>query len=325
MILNLPREVRYKIENIILVGVITRTKGTTFTHEFIYNSTSPRTYSCLPRMDNSYQAYNYKICMHTTLCWLYVSDIPATRKLCGFLGHSAQLGCSKCLKKFSTSGFGERMNFARYNRDDWTLRCSSSHKAQCAEFLTANSKTAIQELEVKYGMRYSALVDLPLYDSIRFAAIDPMHNLLLGTAKHMMSLWIKVGILTQQKLQLIQQITALTSFPIDVGRIPNKIGSSFSGFTADQWRIWTTIISPILLRDLIPNDDLKCWLLIVLAAVYCLVELYLLTILNQQMPILCSFVSMLVITLAYQICIYTCIYRSAYLIMDLFTVSELFL
>ena len=95
------------------------------------------------------------------------------------------------------------MNFARYNTDDWTLRCSSSHKAQCAEFLTANSKTAIQELEVKYGMRYSALVDLPLYDSIRFATIDPMHNLLLGTAKHMVSLWIKVGILTQQKLQLI--------------------------------------------------------------------------------------------------------------------------
>ena len=47
------------------------------------------------------------------------------------------------------------------------------------------------------------------------------------------------------------------------------------------------------------------------------------------MPILCSFVSMsedfMVITLAHQTCIYTCIYWSAYLIMDLFTVSGLFL
>ena len=95
-------------------------------------------------------------------------------------------------------------------------------------------------------MRYSALVDLPLYDPIRFPTIDPMHNLLLGTAKHMVSLWIKSGILTQQKLDIIQEKTALISFPIDVGRIPNKIGSSFSGFTADQWRTWTTIISTIV-------------------------------------------------------------------------------
>ena len=26
------------------------------------------------------------------------ADVPALRKLCGFLGHSANLGCSKCLK-----------------------------------------------------------------------------------------------------------------------------------------------------------------------------------------------------------------------------------
>ena len=27
-------------------------------------------------------------------------NIPASRKVCGFLGHSATLGCSKCLKHF---------------------------------------------------------------------------------------------------------------------------------------------------------------------------------------------------------------------------------
>ena len=27
-------------------------------------------------------------------------DIPASRKVCGFLGHSATLGCSKCMKAF---------------------------------------------------------------------------------------------------------------------------------------------------------------------------------------------------------------------------------
>ena len=27
-------------------------------------------------------------------------DIPASRKVCGFLGHSATLGCSNCMKQF---------------------------------------------------------------------------------------------------------------------------------------------------------------------------------------------------------------------------------
>ena len=29
-------------------------------------------------------------------------DIPASRKVSGFLGHSAHLGCNKCLKEFKT-------------------------------------------------------------------------------------------------------------------------------------------------------------------------------------------------------------------------------
>ena len=32
------------------------------------------------------------------------SDFPATRKLCGFAGHSASSGCSKCLKQFQSRG-----------------------------------------------------------------------------------------------------------------------------------------------------------------------------------------------------------------------------
>lgn len=35
-------------------------------------------------------------------------DIPASRKLCGFLGHSATAGCNKCKKKFP-GGMGETL------------------------------------------------------------------------------------------------------------------------------------------------------------------------------------------------------------------------
>lgn len=37
-----------------------------------------------------------------------------------------------------------------------------------------------EALESKCGTRYSILIKLPYYDSIRMAVIDPMHNLFSG-------------------------------------------------------------------------------------------------------------------------------------------------
>ena len=134
VILNLPREVRYKIENIILVGVIPGPKEphllmNSYITPLVQELTAAYKGWIIPTKHTIVKSVCIRLCIGCI-----VSDIPATRKLCGFLGHSAQLGCSKCLKKFSTSGFGERMNFAGYNRNDWTLRSSSSHKASVLNF-----------------------------------------------------------------------------------------------------------------------------------------------------------------------------------------------
>lgn len=53
--------------------------------------------------------------------------------------------------------------------------------------------------------------------------------------------------------------------PIDVGRLPLKIGSGFAGFTADQWLNWVVIYSPVALKGILPPADLTCWLLYVRA------------------------------------------------------------
>ena len=44
-----------------------------------------------------------------------------------------------------------------------------------------------------------------------------------------------------------------------------KIGSSFAGFSADQWRNWTIVFSPVALKGVIPTEHLNCWLLYVKA------------------------------------------------------------
>ena len=40
---------------------------------------------------------------------------------------------------------------------------------------------------------------------------------------------------------------------------------SYYGFTADQWRNWTCIFSPVALKNFLPANHLLCWLLFVKA------------------------------------------------------------
>ena len=51
----------------------------------------------------------------------------------------------------------------------------------------ATMKDARKHLERESGVRYSVLTKLPYFDGTWLHIVDPMHNLLLGTAKHIMN------------------------------------------------------------------------------------------------------------------------------------------
>ena len=102
------------------------------------------------------------------------------------------------------------------------------------------------------GCRYSALIGLPYFDVIRFFVVDPMHNLLLGTAKHVLSVWTATGVLQKSHFESIQAKVDSFVTPTDIGRISSKIASGFSSFTAEQWRNWTLIYSLCSLKEIIP-------------------------------------------------------------------------
>jgi len=112
-------------------------------------------------------------------------DLPATRKLCGFTAATSFKDCSKCN---NYSGFN-RNDYSGFNRNDWTARTYTEHKQQVDELVNANTLTQKKEIQKKYGVRYSELSELAYFDIISFHVVDLMHNLLLGTAKHMMDLW----------------------------------------------------------------------------------------------------------------------------------------
>ena len=102
VIMNLPRSVRFKRENVILVGILpglSEPKRDINTYmeplveemEDLWSSVRLSVNSC---------AFPSSIIVRCALLCV-ACDLPAGRKLCVFLSHSAKHGCSKCLKLFT--------------------------------------------------------------------------------------------------------------------------------------------------------------------------------------------------------------------------------
>lgn len=268
VVLNLPRAVRYKVENIILIGIIPGPNEPKQTMNSFLKPLIDELKEFWSGVLIPCEMHPLKnICVRGAIICC-TCDIPATRKVCGFLGHTANLGCSKCMKKFvakDQNNYRMKMDYSGYNRGEWPLRSLSVHREQCNNYLKAETAAKQRLIENEYGLRYSVMVELPYFNPIRNAVVDPMHNLYLGTAKHAMETWVDQGYLSKKDFEVMQQRISTLITPRAVGRIPLKIGSSFAGFTADQWRNWTTIFSPVVLKDILPNNHLRCWLLFVRA------------------------------------------------------------
>ena len=115
------------------------------------------------------------------------------------------------------------MDFSGYDRDNWPNRTLQVHHEQCKKYLSAQTKPQRKSIEKDYGIRYSALNDLPYFNPITFAVVDPMHNLLLGTAKNMIQTWLEKEVLNRVNFEEIEQIVSKIYTPRDVGRIPTKL------------------------------------------------------------------------------------------------------
>lgn len=190
-------------------------------------------------------------------------DMPAGRKVCGFLGHSALLGCCKCLKVFP-GGVGEK-DYSGFDRRTWKPRTNTDHRSSVKKVQKAKNKTEQAHLETKFGCRYSVLLDLSYFDPTRMLVIDPMHNLFLGTAKTMLKIWYANNVLSNKDTDSIQMIVDNIKVPAHIGRIPRKIETNFSGFTADQFKSWTLYYSIPSLYRILENSHLECWRPFVLA------------------------------------------------------------
>ena len=177
--MNLPHALRYKEENIILAGII---PGPHEPHLNINSYINPLVEELLElwsgiEMDTTAGRKLVRCAVICASC-----DIPAGRKLCGFLGHTARYGCTKCKKGFS--GSVGKMDYSGYDRRNWKYRTDESHRQDVSKLLNCKSRNELKNLESSLGCRYSNLLRLPYFNAPRMLVIDSMHSLFCGTAKY---------------------------------------------------------------------------------------------------------------------------------------------
>lgn len=92
------------------------------------------------------------------------------------------------------------------------------------------------------------------------AIIDPMHNLYLGTAKHVLRrIWHDNNMIDKKDYATIQECVDSVHVPPNLGRLPSKILSSFAGLTADQLKTFSHFllcITVFLILTLSAGDTL---------------------------------------------------------------------
>ena len=159
----------------------------------------------------------------------------------------------QCFKEFPRASFGDKPDFSGFDRESWEQQSNEDHRASAEKVCQAKTPSDAQKFASSSGAHYSVLFQLPYYDAIRFALIDPMHNLPLGSAKHVLKTWTEMGILSESDLERVQKRVNLVKPPSEIGRIPSKISEGFKGFTADQWKNWVYIYSFFALKGVIPS------------------------------------------------------------------------
>lgn len=115
------------------------------------------------------------------------------------------------------------------------------------------------------GYKETVLLQLPYFDTIRMHVIDPLHNLFLGTAKHVFRMWVDRNILINASLKLTDERARSVNIASDSGRLPHGFASNWTSFTGHEWKLWTVVCLMSVLEGVLPEPHISIWQHFVLA------------------------------------------------------------
>lgn len=172
--LNLPPAIRYKRENIYLVGVMPGPKSPSLhqVNHFLNPLVRELNVSWSRGVYYSRTAYREQGRLTRCAALPLICDLGAGRKTSGQASHSAAMFCSFCqLLKSSINDL---------DRTSWPRRDCHAFRRCAEEWKEAPSERRREQLFKSSGIRYSSLLDLPYWRPTRYVVIDTMHNLFLG-------------------------------------------------------------------------------------------------------------------------------------------------
>jgi hypothetical protein len=218
-ILNLPREERYELHNMMLVGVLPGPQETS--HAQLQGALQIFTAEMATLWQEGVKvgAVHHRVFLFSVVC-----DTPAMRATCGFGGLSSLHGCPYCNGAYPgrlagghrdwrpCQTFAAGTNQLTHRPMTHEERVRNAHVwVKSVSHANVNQWVQRRKLEVdrvwkagsvaKYqkddifskglsgSSRWSALLDLPYFDSIRCVPVDVMHNIMLGLCKHLMAVF----------------------------------------------------------------------------------------------------------------------------------------
>lgn len=182
--MNLPPDIRYRVENVYLVGMIPGPHEPSLHH---------LNHILRPVIDELLEFWNPGVfftrtaehkfgCLVKCVIIPVIADLPAMRKTTGFMGVGAHSMCSFCkLEKGDISNLDIR---------SWPRRSWAEHYEHASLWRDAANEADRANIFKNYHVRWSELLRLPYWDIIRFALVDSMHNFFEGDIKtHILDLW----------------------------------------------------------------------------------------------------------------------------------------
>ena len=182
--LNLPAHLRFRVENVYLVGIMPGPGEPKL--QQINHYLSPLVHD-LNQLWNpgvfftrtaAYQLGRLVRCALVPL----IADLPAVRKTASFAGHSASFFCSFCRLRSE-----DICNFAK---STWRRFSWAEHLQFARLWRDAESQSKRDGLFNLYGIRWSELLKLEYWNPTVYSLLDSMHNMFLGEfQRHVRVIW----------------------------------------------------------------------------------------------------------------------------------------
>jgi hypothetical protein len=184
VLLNLPVDVRYRVENMFLVGIIPGPREPSL--EQINHVLGPLVDDLLrfwePGVFMKRTAHHSEGRLCRAALIPVVCDLPAARQISGFASHSSTHFCSFCKLPFQ--------DIDNLEAKSWPIRTWKEHQQSATAWKNATSNAGRLKLSRQNGVRWSELLRLPYWDPTTFVVLDCMHSLLLGDLRrHCREVW----------------------------------------------------------------------------------------------------------------------------------------